>query len=470
MMRLLSYFSPKMPWVLVYMLQQSEYSTRKFLNWSVKFPNLFGLQKRGKLIRTSRTLILLLAAYWGWLTGVLGMLLAFIQTGELLHIARYILAPILAFAVLIIVNFLLQILIVQPKEKIEIRRAKKYLKGVNAVKIAVMGSYGKTTMKELLTTVLSEGKKVAATPGNKNVPISHARWINKQLTGKEEVLVFEYGEGKPGDIALLANLSNPNVAVVTGVAPAHLDEYASLEAIADDFSTIQNFVKPENIYANGNSGLLKQKIKAHFYDQTGLEEWKVSDISVDFDGTSFVLTNGDKKIKLKTGLLGIHQVGPLCTVVTIALRLGLSDEQILAGVQKTKPFEHRMQARHLHGAWIIDDTYNGNIEGMRAGLELLQTLPGKRKVYVTPGLVDQGDETKKVHKELGSLITAAHPDRVVLMKNSVIEHIQSGLRASGYRGELQIEDNPLEYYTNLEHFLAAGDVVMLQNDWPDSYH
>lgn len=470
MMRLLSYFSPKMPWVLVYMLQQSEYSTRKFLNWSVKFPNLFGLQKRGKLIRTSRTLILLLAAYWGWLTGVLGMLLAFIQTGELLHIARYILAPILAFAVLIIVNFLLQILIVQPKEKIEIRRAKKYLKGVNAVKIAVMGSYGKTTMKELLTTVLSEGKKVVATPGNKNVPISHARWINKQLTGKEEVLVFEYGEGKPGDIALLANLSNPNVAVVTGVAPAHLDEYASLEAIADDFSTIQNFVKPENIYANGNSGLLKQKIKAHFYDQTGLEEWKVSDISVDFDGTSFVLTNGDKKIKLKTGLLGIHQVGPLCTVVTIALRLGLSDEQILAGVQKTKPFEHRMQARHLHGAWIIDDTYNGNIEGMRAGLELLQTLPGKRKVYVTPGLVDQGDETKKVHKELGSLITAAHPDRVVLMKNSVTEHIQSGLRTSGYRGELQIEDNPLEYYTNLEHFLAAGDVVMLQNDWPDSYH
>lgn len=469
MKRLLSYLSPKMPWMLVYMLQQSEYSTRKFIIWSVKFPNLFQLQKRGKLIRSGRTLILLVIAYWGWLTGVLGMLLAFTQTGELIHIFRYILAPILAFVALILVNFILQKLIVQPKENLEIRRARKYLQGVKAMKIAVMGSYGKTTMKELLMTVLSEAKVVAATPGNKNVLISHARWINKQLTGKEEVLIFEYGEGKPGDIALLASLSNPNVAVVTGVAPAHLDEYASLEAIADDFSTIQGFVKPDDIYANRNSDFLKQNTKAHFYDQTGLDEWKVSDISVDFDGTSFALTNGENILKLKTGLLGAHQVGPLCTVVAIALRLGLSGEQIRAGVAKTSAFEHRMQARHLHGAWIIDDTYNGNIEGMRAGLELLKSLPGKRKIYVTPGLVDQGAESSIIHKELGELIAAAKPDKVVLMKNSVTEHIQSGLSSAGYGGEVQIEDNPLEYYTHLEHFLAAGDVIMLQNDWPDSY-
>jgi UDP-N-acetylmuramoyl-tripeptide--D-alanyl-D-alanine ligase len=155
--------------------------------------------------------------------------------------------------------------------------------------------------------------------------------------------------------------------------------------------------------------------------------------------------------------------------VAVALRLGLSDEQIRAGVARTVAFEHRMQARHLGGAWILDDTYNGNIEGMRAGLELLKTLPGNRKIYVTPGLVDQGTETEAVHQELGRLIANAKPDRVVLMQNSATKYIQTGLDAGNYDGEVSIETNPLEYYTNLEHFLANGDAVMLQNDWPDSY-
>jgi UDP-N-acetylmuramoyl-tripeptide--D-alanyl-D-alanine ligase len=112
-----------------------------------------------------------------------------------------------------------------------------------------------------------------------------------------------------------------------------------------------------------------------------------------------------------------------------------------------------MEPKPLNGAWIIDDTYNGNIEGMRAGLELLKELPAKKRIYVTPGLVEQGEKTENVHTELGRLIAAA----------------ADSLQANGYQGTVQIESDPLNFYENLQYGLAAGDVVLMQNDWTDNY-
>ncbi|MES2971558.1 MAG: UDP-N-acetylmuramoyl-tripeptide--D-alanyl-D-alanine ligase [Patescibacteria group bacterium] len=468
-MNFLSYYWLKAPWTLVYMLQQVEYNPYKFLGWFKSLPNLFGVQRRGQLELTRRVKLMLLISYGSWLlTFGAGVILAVSQQ-NLLPLLLCLLAPLVCVLVLFIATLLLQKFVVDRAEAREISAAKQKLAGMNCQTIAVLGSYGKTTMKEILTTVLSESKKVAATPGNKNVLISHARWVNKSLSGEEEVLIFEYGESKPGDIELLAAFSKPDIAVITGLAPAHLDGYTSLEAIADDLATISKTVDHKNIYVNGNSELLRSKVNGYFYNPKGIANLAVQDVKIDFNATSFALDVEGKKLHLYTGLLGAHQIGPLCAVVAIALRLGLSEQQILNGVAATMPYEHRMQPRSLGGAWIIDDTYNGNIEGMRAGLALLKALPGKRKIYVTPGLVDQGVETESVHKQLGQLIADTAPDKVVLMQNSATEHIRTGMNEGGYTGEVNIETEPLDYYTNLEHFLATGDIIMLQNDWPDSY-
>lgn len=468
-MNLLSYFWVKAPWTLVYMLQQVEYNPLKFISWVSNLPNLFNAKQRGNLERTNRVKLMLAFSYGSWLLTIgAGGLIAIIQH-SLLPLLLCLLAPLVCVLMLFVITLLLQKLIVDPSQAKEISAARQKLSTMKGQRIAVLGSYGKTTMKELLVTVLSESKKVAATPGNKNVLISHARWVNQNLTGDEDVIIFEYGESRPGDIESLAAFSQPDMAVITGLAPAHLDGYSSLAAIADDISTISKSVDKKNIYVNGNSELLRAKIDGYFYNPKGLADLVVSDVHVDFKATNFTIKVADKKLHLYSGLLGTHQIGPLCAVVAIALRLGLREKEILNGVAATMPYEHRMQPRSLGGAWIIDDTYNGNIEGMRAGLELLRALPGKRKIYVTPGLVDQGAETERVHKELGKLIAGASPDQVVLIKNSVTEYIRIGLNQGNYTGEVTIETNPLNYYTNLEHFLAAGDVALLQNDWPDSY-
>jgi UDP-N-acetylmuramoyl-tripeptide--D-alanyl-D-alanine ligase len=162
-------------------------------------------------------------------------------------------------------------------------------------------------------------------------------------------------------------------------------------------------------------------------------------------------------------------VDTLLLAIAIADEFGLTDDQIVSGVAATKPVEHRMNPYMLNGAWIIDDTYNGNIEGMKAGLRVLQLVDGTRKIYVTPGLVDQGDKISEVHHELAQAITEANPDIVVVMVHKDTSSILEGLAQSGYKGHIIQEKNPLRFYQNIEHFIVAGDVVMLQNDLPDAY-
>jgi UDP-N-acetylmuramoyl-tripeptide--D-alanyl-D-alanine ligase len=159
----------------------------------------------------------------------------------------------------------------------------------------------------------------------------------------------------------------------------------------------------------------------------------------------------------------------LALCVALAKEFGCSDEDIIAGVAKTVPFEHRMQPREIAGGYIIDDTYNGNLEGVRAGLQLLAELEARRKVYVTPGLVDQGKESKVVHQEMGRLIAKANPTKVVLMQNSVTNWICDGLASGSYTGDIVIEKKPLDFYTNINQIIAAGDIMLLQNDWTDNY-
>ncbi len=469
MKRYLTFFHPKLPIFLVYMLQQVEYNPHKFLRWVMRVSDISKVMHRQKLVWTLKARLLVLVIGFLWLIYIA------------LSVINLILNPLAGLLTALVSPFILALLtylmvltawlyIEEPRRSSLIRRATKDFKAHPAIKIAITGSYGKTTMKELLHIVLSEGRNVAATPGNRNVPISHAAWIQK-LSGEEDILLVEYGEGAPGDIKKLAKLSQPKFGIITGLAPNHLGEYKSLDAVAKDLLTLTDFVEDGRLFINADSAAFK-KYDTHDttpYSSTAALGWSISRAAVNYEGTSFVMKKGNLTIKVISGLLGAHQVGPLALSAALADRLGLSIKQIEAGLAKTKAFEHRMQARHLHGAWIIDDTYNGSLEGLRAGLELMQALPAKRKIYVTPGLVDQGHETERVHLEIGELIGKANPERAVLMQNSTTQYIIKGIENTNYQGDLQIQADPLAFYTNLEHVVAAGDLVVMQNDWTDNY-
>ncbi|MBP6962165.1 hypothetical protein KBB49_01365 [Candidatus Saccharibacteria bacterium] len=474
-----SLFTFKLPIYYTYMLQQVEYNPSKFWAWMRRLTDdnksVKSVMTRKTLVLTGRAKMLVFAGY-SYFALTLILIVFFIAGGMswvffLCSIFYWIIISVLTlkffYWCLAVLAFLA---VVKPEQKRLVSQATKIFQEHKAVKIAVLGSYGKTTYKEMLATALSEGKNIAVTPGNMNVSVSHARFA-KKLTGDEDVIIVEFGEGEPGDIARMAKMLEPDYAVITGLAPNHLDLYPNLAGVAVDLLSIYDFVELEDVFVNGESKMLQSYLPANAqsYTAEGLLDWKTNNIDVSVTGLKFNIVNGEKTIKVNSELLGRHQVAPLSSVVVLADKLGLNLKTIEKGISKTKPYEHRMQPRLVQGAWLIDDTYNGNLEGLQAGLKLLSELPAKRKWYVTPGLVDQGSETDNVHVELGKSIAECNPNIVVLMENSVRPIIQKSMEDNGFSGELRVEKNPLEFYTNIEHLVAVGDIVLMQNDWTDNY-
>ena len=473
-----TFYSPKFPTLITYMLQTSEYRVLDYLIWFWKTDDFSKVQRRKELEKTEVAKLILLTLRIGILLQIFfGLSLIYLNIvnkligGYGFGLGIIVLYPVLWSHLICIPVFLARVLYINPKQKILIKNSKNIFHKSKALKIAVCGSYGKTSMKELLFKVFSSEKKVAATYGNKNVATSHASFA-KSLDGDEEVLILEFGEGRPGDVYSFSETFAPDIAVITGISPAHLDKYKTMDSVAKDIFSVSKFVKPENVYVNSESNYLRSYLKNqkfNKYSKDGIGDFKVVNIKNDLSGLSFDLTNKSRIIKIRTKLLGRHQIGPLSSVAILAINQGISIKAIEKALNGIEPYEHRMSQYELNGAVIIDDSYNGNIEGIEAGCELLKELKANRKIYITPGLVDQGKETKNVHLKMGQLIAEANPDQVVLMDNSALKYIKQGLDQSNFKGKIQIEKDPLFYYNNLKHFVAKGDIVMMQNDWTDNY-
>jgi UDP-N-acetylmuramoyl-tripeptide--D-alanyl-D-alanine ligase len=478
MKRVLSMYNiPRFSTTLVYMLQSVEYQASPYFGWLYRTRDFSAIMQRRTLEHTRiarvlrivlvcgmalQLLVALVLMYVGWHSENSAIIVAGAIFG--------VLYPLVWSHAIVLPLLIGRYFFVVPRDAKSVKTATDLFGQHTGKRIAVVGSYGKTSMKELLTAVLDQSLKVASTPGNMNVVSSHARFA-ASLYGDEDVLIIEFGEGKPGDVVRFSKIAQPTHAIITGLAPAHLDQYKTLQAAGEDIFSVADVVPSELVYVNGESSTLDGFLKAgmNTYTREGVMGWQASNAKTGLEGTSFELVKEDVRLELHSSLIGLHHVGPLALVAVLAMEFGLSPEDVQKGIANTKPFEHRMQPYRLSGAWVIDDTYNGNLEGIRVGTALLSQLTAKRKIYVTPGLVDQGEEVHSIHNEVGTLIASARPDIVILMKNSVTQYIQEGLTKAGYAGEVIVQPDPLNFYTHLDHFVAEGDVVLMQNDWTDNY-
>jgi len=473
--KFLTCFHPKFAASLVYMLQVSGYNSREYLDWFWRARDLRSVANRGHLELTPKARLLLIFVYSVLLFESLALIAALtlsLARPLWLLVAVFIvaMAPLTAAYSLVAALWLGRVTVQARRERAIVDRARQQLQNHPGLRIAIAGSYGKTTTKEILQTVLAEAKTVAATPGNMNTPLGISRFIAR-LKGDEAVLIFELGEYYPGDIAALCELVKPQLGVITGINEAHLSKFKTLDRTAAAIFELADYLGDHPVYKNGDNTLVREKIAPEdplAYTSSGVNGWVVSGVQVAVDSTSFTAGKSGLHITVNSGLLGRQIIGPLVAAIDIAQSLGLTPDQISAGLAKTKPYEHRMQPRQLAGAWVIDDTYNGNSDGVGAGLAWLASIEAQRRVYVTPGLVEQGSRTVAVHRAIGRQI-ASVADLVVLIQNSVTPHIRQGLEEGNFKGELILISDPKKFYTNLEHFVAAGDVVLMQNDWTDNY-
>ncbi|MEW6617474.1 MAG: UDP-N-acetylmuramoyl-tripeptide--D-alanyl-D-alanine ligase [Patescibacteria group bacterium] len=471
----LSRYNLYYPRSLVYILQASEYDIRDYLVWYHNIKDFTRVERRKQFVKTPKGLLLLIIA-WVILLFLIGIAISILQTniGPLKYILFFLVlffSPYLLAYSMVIPLLVVRIMIQWPIEHVIINKAKQKLKIHNAVKIGIAGSFGKTTMREILRTVLSEGKKVAAPPHSYNTLLGISQFI-KTLEGDEEVLVFELGEHYPGDVEKLCNLVQPDMGVITGVNEAHLQKFKLLERTVKTIYELADYLGKKPVYVNGENELARKNASPDHivYNRECIGDWKIQNQKTNLNGTSFVLTKNDIKLELTSSLLGLHQIGPLAASAVIALDLGLSFDQVKEGISKTIPFHHRLEPKtDRSGVIILDDSYNGNPDGVSAVIAFLASLRGCRRFYVAPGLVEMGTQTKEIHRQIGRQLAKANIEKIILIKNSVTPYIGQGLKEEGYRGEVMWFNDALAAFAALPLLTVEGDVVLLQNDWSDQY-
>jgi UDP-N-acetylmuramoyl-tripeptide--D-alanyl-D-alanine ligase len=399
----------------------------------------------------------------------------FLLLSPILGIVVLLLSPILCALSIIPPIFISQAFQSHISSSIRDKKTREIFSNNPGTKIAVLGSYGKTTVKELLAEVLGAKYKVASTPGNMNTAIAHYRFA-KTLKGDEEFIIIEYGEEIPGDIKRYATNTKPDVAVVTGLAPAHMDKLKTIKLAGEELFAISDFVDQKDIYINLESPLLAEFVSEHFGKSNRIRSfskqdslgWSTKEIKVNLSGLSFKLQKDKKSILIQSKLIGEHLVGPLSFVAALSNKLGMNENEITEAIKNTKAHKARLEPIRLGQATIINDGYNGNIEGIKAGVKLVKSLKTSgKKTYVTPGLVHQGKDSDIIHKEIARLVASVF-DKIYLVSNPQTMVIQEELISLHYKGDIQIVDDPLGFYNSLESFTAKGDIVLIQNDLPDS--
>jgi len=352
-------------------------------------------------------------------------------------------------------------------KKIIIFLAKNKLKKIKSIKIiGIAGSYGKTGMKDLVATVLSEKYQVVKTPESYNTPIGIARTILSQVNEKTEILVVEMGEYYSGDIRNICLISPPQISVITGINEAHLERLKSIDNnIRTIFEISQNMKSGGILLMNGKDKYIKNNYKKFVSDQKIYFYSSKGKIEFNEDAPGYIYQ------KLFFPILGEYNLDKIDGVIYLAKKLGLTTQEIDNGLKKIKTPAHRLQPvlNREKNILVIDDSYNGNPDGVEEGIKTLALFKKRRKIFITPGLVEIGSKSRDVHQRIGKRLNDV-VDLVILVKNSVTSYIEEGLINAGFnKNNIIWFDSMMEAQNNLGSILKSGDVILFQNDWPDNY-
>jgi len=336
--------------------------------------------------------------------------------------------------------------------KVYIKEAKKKLHSMKDLQIiCITGSYGKTSIKNFTAQILSQKFKVYATPRSVNTLGGIVADINQNLPEDTEIYVCEAGARQSGDIYEITRFLEPQTVVVGHVGEAHIEYFKSLKNIIATKLEIMQSPRLRQAFIH-NSVTDEPHEKVTFFGDES------TNIHATLEGTDFTLTCKDRSLELHTDVLGEFQTMNIAVAVKIAKSFGLSDDEIIKAVKNLEPVEHRLQLIKAGGKIILDDGYNGNIDGMLEGIRLCSLHEG-RKVIVTPGLVESSEA---LNLQLIETINKVFDIVIVTGK----------LNAELFEKNLKIKNKIiLSDKSTLTEVLAnqtrAGDIILFANDAPN---
>ncbi len=341
--------------------------------------------------------------------------------------------------------------------------------------VGITGSYGKTSVKFILSEILKQKYSVLTPPSSYNTTMGVVRVIRERLRSDDQIFICEMGARHKGDIKDICRFVHPDCAIITSIGPQHLETFGSMERLRDSkFELIEGL-------KNGGTAFFPwgNEFTEQMYERARCEKYyfgfdkcclaSAEDITVGPQGSSFTLLLDGSQALCHTKLLGRHNIQNILSAAACAYKLNLNIEQIARGIQALEPVEHRLQIVSTSPMTVIDDAFNSSPNGAKAALEVLSGFKNGRRIIVTPGFVELGAGQEEYHYKLGVQI-AASADIAILVLPERTGEIKRGLLASGFDAKAIYEAASLKEAAELLGRIgAAGDTVLFENDLPDNY-
>ena len=331
--------------------------------------------------------------------------------------------------------------------------------------IAVTGSAGKTTTKEAIAQVLGSRWRVLKSEGNLNnhfgLPLQLLR-----LEPEHDLAVVELGMSHVGEIAALAKLAQPNVGVVTNVAPVHLEFFSSVAQIARaKYELIEALAPGSTAVLNADNEYVSQ-FGRDFHGRVitfGIR--KPADIRAEkidalgAGGSRFELVTGASREKILLPLVGEHNVYNALAAAAVGIDRGMAPSDVAAGLTKLKPSERRGQIVEIGGATVVNDSYNSNPKALDAMVDTLATLEAERRIVVAGEMLELGPSAPELHRACGEHMAERGID-VVIGVRGLAQYIAEGARARGTSA--LFVDTPEAAGEWLAREVRAHDAVLLK--------
>ena len=359
--------------------------------------------------------------------------------------------------------------------KYYINDAKKILRSCpNLIVIGITGSFGKTSVKYFLTTLLRAKYNVLMTPESFNTPMGVVKTIREQLRPTHEIFVCEMGAKFKGDIKELCDIVNPTHGIITSIGEQHLETFKSVDNIIQTKFELANAVADTGILLlNGDNDYINSQQVNQLHYTYGLlknNDCHSTKMYVSQNGTEFSLICGkDETSLMKTKLVGEHNVTNLLGAIAMAKQLGVTDAQIKSQLIKIESPPHRLQLIKNGNTTIIDDSYNSNPSGSKAALKTLSLFNGY-KILVTPGMVDLGDKQDELNFNLG-VYAAEVCDFIILVGEKQAQPIYNGIISTGYDKSKVLISPGIKEAMQKASALQYNDkkIILIENDLPDNY-
>ena len=343
--------------------------------------------------------------------------------------------------------------------------AANYRKSLMLKVVAITGSNGKTSTKDFTAAVLAHRFRVTKTEGNFNNHVGLPRTI-LEATSADEIGVWEIGMNHPGEIATLAKVAAPDVAIITNIGVAHIEFMGSREKIAEEKAALAEAVGADGAIILNADDLFTKTIASRARRKvilagTNSGSIQAAEITQSGTGADFTILEGAHRCRAQLSVPGLHMVQNALLAVAAGRAFGLSLEECAAELAAAPLTRARSQIKDIGGVQFLDDSYNANPDSMKAALRTLVELDadGKR-IAVLGEMHELGDQSERGHREVGETAAALKIDQLIAI-GDIAAAIADAAGQAGLRKTTVVKSTS-EAAEVLGEIAAPGDLVLIK--------